>query len=358
LLLIAGIPLYGQLDTLRDEESSRLEFRLENINFVKNNEYFNPVTEGYTLIGYFLQPSLVYSPSKKISIRLGTHILNYSGAEKTERPELVFSTTYFFSPQTRILLGTLDGSDKHRLPDPIYNSEKLYTDYTEEGLSFKTDNKHLFSDTWIDWQNFIFKGDTTREVFDAGESFVYKSGNKNDAISFQFPVNFLFRHFGGQISNYSSPVTTWFNFSTGVQAGFTPAGGRYGSPGIEYRYFLFSELNGSNELGFTKGSASWLKLSYSLKMLNFSTGMWWSENFYAPGGKPVFSSRSDYNPATVIPLRKIWTSSINLNVKTTGSFSFFLGFDSYYDLNLKRMDTSATLHLRFDGLINILRLKN
>ncbi|MBA4321655.1 MAG: hypothetical protein C0408_02440, partial [Odoribacter sp.] len=62
---------------------------LKNINFLKDNEYYSPIIEGYTLVGYFIQPAIVYMPSEKLRIRMGTHILNYAGAPSITQAKLV-----------------------------------------------------------------------------------------------------------------------------------------------------------------------------------------------------------------------------------------------------------------------------
>jgi hypothetical protein len=183
LLLFVLSATFAQGKNDRSIDTTNLWLSLKNINFVKDNEYSNPVTEGYTLIGYFIQPELVYAPANKIRIQLGAHILGYSGAEKISRPKLVFSTTYNFSKNSTLTLGSLSGAEKHRMPDPVFNYERLYTAYHEDGLQFVTGNDRLFSDTWINWENYIFRGDTTREVFTAGESFSYKTKKIGDFLT-------------------------------------------------------------------------------------------------------------------------------------------------------------------------------
>jgi hypothetical protein len=146
---------------------------LKNINFLKDNEYYSPVIEGYTLVGFFIQPSIIYMPSEKLKIRLGTHILSYAGAPKITQAKLILSTTYNFTENTALTIGTLSGSDKHRMADPHFNNERLYTSYAEDGFQMVTETEHIFSDNWLSWENFIFPGDTVREVFTTGESFRY-----------------------------------------------------------------------------------------------------------------------------------------------------------------------------------------
>ncbi len=48
-------------------QENKLFFRLENNNFFKNNEYFGDYTEGYTLIGYTIQPTFMYYAGKKLT---------------------------------------------------------------------------------------------------------------------------------------------------------------------------------------------------------------------------------------------------------------------------------------------------
>jgi hypothetical protein len=55
------IPSMGQKNAVPAPGDLYLGFT--NINFIKDDEYSNPVIEGYTLIGYFLQPQLVYAPT-------------------------------------------------------------------------------------------------------------------------------------------------------------------------------------------------------------------------------------------------------------------------------------------------------
>ena len=154
---------------------------IKSLNFVKNNEYFNPISgsefilasglpwsidkslwiEGYTLTGFFFQPELVYNPSAKITLRGGAHFLKYSGARKFSEIRPVFSTSLNLSENTVLTIGSLIGSDKHKMFDPHFNNERLYYSYVEDGLQLRTENDHFFNDTWMSWENFIFKGDTT-----------------------------------------------------------------------------------------------------------------------------------------------------------------------------------------------------
>ena len=79
-----------------------LSLRIKNIDFIKNNEYYNPIIEGYTMPGFFLQPELLYSPSGKVTVRGGIHLLKYAGTEKFSQIRPVISATWNISGTTAL----------------------------------------------------------------------------------------------------------------------------------------------------------------------------------------------------------------------------------------------------------------
>ncbi|HPC99637.1 MAG TPA: hypothetical protein PL040_11780, partial [Bacteroidales bacterium] len=105
-------------DTISVKE--RMFIDIESISFFKNNEYFSRITEGYTLPGSFIRPAFVYSPSQSFEIKIGIHQQLYAGRREQERPVPVFSTTWKITPATQLTIGTLKGSDSHRLFDPNF----------------------------------------------------------------------------------------------------------------------------------------------------------------------------------------------------------------------------------------------
>ena len=331
---------------------------LNNINFLKNNEYSNPITEGYTLIGFFLQPELVYYPDKKVSLHLGTHLLSYSGTNKFSFIKPVFSTNWHFSENTRFTIGSLAGSDEHRMFDPHYNKERVYNAYSEDGLQFRTESDHFFSDTWLSWENYIFKGDGEREIFTAGESFRYATKAIAGIFRIEIPIQVQFKHYGGQISNYPEQVETYLNVAAGVRTGLDIAQSLYGSAGFECLAFTGNSLNGNPSSGIKNGYAGWYKLFYSFKEAGFEAGFWSSHDFYAPNGNFIFSSVSDHLDNLVISDRRLITFSADLNLPYKDFLEFYFAFDGYYDTDLKRFDNAVTLHVRFDKLIKIVSIRN
>jgi hypothetical protein len=359
LILILNIfPAGSQDKTDPNASEGDLYLNFRNINFVKNNEYSNPITEGYTLIGFFLQPELIYNPDEKVTLHLGAHLLSYSGTNKFSIVKPVFSTSWHFTHNTTFTIGTLSGSDEHRMLDPHFNKERIYNAYSEDGLQFRTLGDHLFNDTWLSWENYIFKGDNEREIFTAGESFRYTTSSVSGLLRFEIPVQIQFKHYGGQISNYNEHVETYMNIAAGAKALFDVMESRYGSTGIECLFFTGNSMTDNAPSGIKNGYAGWYKIFYHFKAAEVEAGFWSSHKFYAPNGNFIFGSVSDHLKNLVISDRKLITGSIDIRLPYKNLLEFYLGFDGYYDTDLKRFDSALTLHLRLDKLVKIATVKN
>lgn len=377
-LLIISRALNGQVSEETGRQPGELSLRIKNINFFKNNEYFNPIKasdfilisslpepvdkskwiEGYTLPGFFIQPELVYKPSGKVTIRAGTHILKYAGTDSYTQIKPVFSTSLNISEKTILTIGTLSGCDNHLLFDPDFDSERLYTNYTEDGIQFTSSNDHFFSDTWVNWENFIFKGDTTREVISGGESFKFTSSPVADIVHFIVPVQVQLKHYGGQISNYLEEVETFYNFAAGLRVNIDLGHKKNSQAGIEYLQFLNTVVSNGTSSPIKNGNASWLRLHYNYKGLYIGAAYWKGHNFYAPEGNAIYASIYDFHSDYVIPERRIITNYVSLTLLPESYLELFLGLQTYYDVCTKKMNNSITLHLNLDKLIRLATVRN
>jgi len=365
----------GQENVIGDGD---LSLRIKSLTFFKDNEYFNNIgaskfrlisslpafadksqwLEGYTLVGFFFQPELVYTPSKTVTLRAGAHLLKYSGLNKFSRAKPLLSATVKLMDNTSLTVGSLSGSDRHRLFDPLHNSERLYSDYSEDGFQVTTSTGHIFSDNWLSWENFIIKGDSIREIFTTGESFNYTSSQLAGFLQFELPVQLQLKHFGGQISNFPEHVETYFNIATGLRVNADLANQRYGKAGFEYIQFVNGEFPSVPVSGITHGSASWYRLHYDYKSLYFGMYYWQSHNYFSPNGNQIYGSVKDNLSTFVIPDRKIVTNAIFLKMLPESYIELLGGLETYYDVCLKRMDFSITLHLNFDRLFRLATIKN
>jgi hypothetical protein len=297
-------------------------------------------------------------PSSKVSLKAGVHILKYYGTEKFSQIRPVFSTTLKLSRQTTLVLGTLSGPDQHRMFDPHFYRERMYNEYMEDGIQLTHFNKHLFVDTWISWENFIFRGDSTREQFTLGESFRFTSDPFADFIYLEIPVQFQLKHRGGQINDSNARTESFLNLAGGLRMNFNLADRKYGQTGIEYLQFINTMSAGDSISNIARGKASWTRIFYNYKSVHFETGYWAGHDFYAPNGNPIFSSISDYKPGVIIHNRRIVTTSGSIRFFPATALELYFGVDLYYDLDLNRIDQAYTIHLNFDKLINLALRKN
>lgn len=385
ILLLYNNNLSGQTNLSDENRSGNLFLNLKSISFVRNKEYSNPGPkglvflgymykpyqlifypgygylkpniEGYTLIGNFIQPSILYFPHSKLSIRFGAHILNYSGAGKFSQIKPVVSTTLNFSKNTSLTLGSLEGSEKHRLFDPVFDFERIYINNSENGLELLTENKHFFSDTWLDWENFIFRADTVREVLTFGESFKYTTDKIHNLFDLNIPLQFLIKHKGGQISNYPEHLETYINLATGLSISFDINNGNYGKLGFDYIHFFYYDNSSEQALSFKQGYSNWYRLHYNYRIGWFEIAYWKSHNFYAPNGNLIYSSISGFLDKTILPNRSLLNTSLYLTVYPVKNLELFLGLDFYYDLDAKILYSGAALHLNFKEVIKLLSIK-
>jgi hypothetical protein len=319
--------------------------KLEGSAFFRNNEYFNTVTEGYTLPGWYFSPEFEWKPDSKTAISFGIHVLQFSGSDHKTKPELRFSVGRLLDKNTTLYAGSLPGSDKHDLSDPVFAHERFYTDKPENGIELLYKNSFLKSDTWIDWKNFIYKGDTTREHFTAGQTIRLSFNRAGGKVKTEIPVSALFNHWGGQISNYSSHVITTVNFTGGIRSEFLYSGKDNHLVFAEYTGFIFKELTKKGDFGVTSGNGNWFRCGIRSGMLEATAGYWKSHNYYSPLGNPIYGSVPDFDSGLLTPDRKMVTFSTALNYLPHRMFSLSLALEGFYDTVTGRLDNSVTLRL-------------
>lgn len=180
------------LNNTFEKDSNALYFNLYDANFLWNNEFFNPIVNGYTLIGYFLTPEFQYHFSPKIKIQGGVHLLKYSGVESFSTVAPTYSATYTNSDFS-LIMGTLNGTVNHRLPEPLLFTERYFTNNLENGVQYLLNKEKFHMDLWLDWQTFIFPMDNKQEELVAGLA-LFPTPIKNENWEFKLPLSLLAKH--------------------------------------------------------------------------------------------------------------------------------------------------------------------
>jgi len=244
-----------------------LNFSLYNLNFNKNNEYFNSIHEGYTLFGTQLFPKLVYSPSEKISLEGGVFLLNDFGRKNFSDIDPVFTLRYHTN-HLQLLFGNISSDHAHRMIHPLFDFERAIHNRVENGSQILLDFPFLWTDGWMNWEKYIEHGDPFREEFTAGLSTVFKTVEKTEGNQFKLPVQLMFTHKGGQIDTDPSPLETFFNAASGISNQYTLTNGTKYS--FSLFYAIYRDLSPAKLTPFHLGDGWLSELDINTKYLQMA----------------------------------------------------------------------------------------
>ncbi|MBI9066448.1 MAG: hypothetical protein JEZ09_04080 [Salinivirgaceae bacterium] len=349
-------PHHSLLNNSSVKDSNALYLNFYNSNFLWNNEFFNDVVEGYTLIGYFITPQFEYHFSPNIKIDAGVHLLKYTGVDDFTRFTPTYSVT-FSKRDFSLIMGTIKGTINHRLPEPILFTEKYFTNNLENGVQYIVDKERLFSDVWLDWQNFIFPKDNEQEKLVAGFSldpyFV-----KNEKWEFSTPVGGIAGHRGGQIDTSQANMKTVINYNFGLKATKLLTLKYLKRITLESSYLKYVDNSPTVESLYKKGSGyfSNIRLGFDDNYLQF--GYWYSNQFLSLLGHPIYQSFSEKSEEQHQKYREL--ISANIFYSKTIYKGIYLGFmgDVFYDLRSGDTDYSMGLTLIIKNNFFIKRFKN
>lgn len=210
--------------------------------FFHDNEYSSSILKGYSLPGVRIIPHLALKPLDRINIELGASMLFFNGANKYPCYAYHDIGTWKGNQYQRgshvlpwvrlqaslkhldIVLGNIYGGSSHRLSAPLFNAEQNLSADPEMGIQILVHRKHFESDTWLNWQSYIFETDSHQEAFTVGESMRILWGKTNRKWQWSTPLQVTIQHRGGEQDISSLGVQTLSNASVGV--------GIYGNPAL------------------------------------------------------------------------------------------------------------------------------
>ncbi len=345
---------------VKPDFAGKLYFHIESTGFFKNNEYFSPYAYGYTGIGIYFKPTLDYFFNKNLSISAGVYLLKYSGLDHLSQTIPVFSIRYKPIKSLNIIIGNIYGTANHQLAEPLFRYDLFYQHHIENGLQFLFNTKRFKSDLWLNWRNFIQLGDTTQEELTVGSSSsitVYD----NQSITVTVPVQFLFNHWGGQLSPLPhKPITTIFNGYIGAKADWQL--NEKWSLGVSENLALYNGLSLPDE-GIEghflpkHGLGSYLKMNLSYSNWHVMAGYWHAKNFVAPLGETQFQSISEIDPDLYRKNINLITGKLWFNKSIVKGVMIEARFEQYYDLHNRTFDYSYGLWLRVNSSFFLVKAK-
>lgn len=327
-------------------DSNRLYFTFDNSNFLLNNEFFSDVFTGYTLIGYFANPELKYHLTNNFSIEGGVHLLKYHGLKNFTTVAPTYTVNYH-KKNFALLMGTLQGTINHQLPDPMYFYENYFTDNLENGVQVIWRKNRFNFDTWIDWRSFIFENDDKQEVLTAGFVADYDILKKT-SFTLTIPVSVLATHQGGQINTTGAYLKTLLNYSYGLRA--------TKSTNNTFLTTIETEING---IGFYDNShviqsiypngwgiLSNLRLKHNQSFLRM--GYWHSYHFLSMMGHPMYQSFSKKGSEFNKIYRDLIIAEIYYAKTIYKGVHLGLSYEGFYDFETNTIDFATGLTLNIN----------
>ncbi|MGA0559130.1 hypothetical protein ACO2Q8_20905 [Larkinella sp. VNQ87] len=323
-----------------------MNFRVHLLGFVRNNEYFGPITDGYTLFGYQVNPRVAYQPAPNVVLEAGVFLKKDFGQERITQlaPTL---TIKFKHNRWNYLFGTLEGAVSHRLIEPLYNFERLLQQRLENGLQIHHQTEHTFFDFWISYLQNTLPGYTRQEQFWGGfsleQTISKRDPDKHWALS--IPVQVTVFHAGGQNINTSLPVRTAVNAAGSLSltwANRLP--GFFRSARLDTYVVGYSELAGKSD----SGGAFYPNLTINLKPLTVLVSYWQGTNYRAELGGYLYQNYTRrYNSVYQEKNRQLLIVRFLKDIPIAGGLSVTARFEPHYDLKNRLFEHSEGIYINF-----------
>lgn len=342
-------PFY-QTDTIPKGEVGQFHFHFDQLSFFRNNEYFSKITDGYTLFGNHLIPTLQYQVHPKLRLEGGFFLWQDFGGKGFQQISPIF-TARFHHRSNQILMGSLDGGLAHQLIEPLYNFENQFLRRLEYGFQWKHQSRFLEMDTWIDWRNMIREYSQSQEVVEGGLRVEIPFYNGvNSRISFLGQATAF--HKGGQIDTTRLPLITWFNIATGLRYQIFFEGASF-FKSIDLQVFGLNFLDHSpnRQQIFTKGNAFYANASVCTKWFNFMASYWNGHRFTSHQGGKLYRGISSNisHPDYFESNREIIILRVLRDFKLAPNLYISARLEPYFDLRNQLWEFSHGIFFTYRG---------
>jgi hypothetical protein len=329
-------------------DSNKLYFSIANANFLKDNEYFNNIVEGYTLMGYWITPTVEYHPSAHSVINGGIHLLKFTGRDNFFQTLPVLSFTQQFNPIISLTFGTLQFNGNHNMPEPLLDPERFYFQQAQNGVQILIDGSRFKSDIWVTWDHFIWYGDTDQEKISSGTSSELEI-LKGSQFSLVLPFQTIITHHGGQINSPKvwKPIETLINLGSGFYADYRNEDGYLKLIRLSPQFFLYKESTSYPYEPYRSGWAVFPNILVNAGPFLIKAGWWYTDKFIGPLGEAIYQSIST-PPGYDEVHRNLLIGKIGYSKKLAKGIIVTGGFEGYYDQHLKQLDYNFSISLHYN----------
>lgn len=358
---------------ISDTNVYKLNFSFESTSFVKNNEYFDHL-KGWTGIGFFIKPQIIYQASKTTEIQAGYFLEKYSGLEQFSSAIPLFRIRQKLGSKWEMILGHLYGNLEHNLTEPVYRFDRYYTDNVEYGMQFLFKNRIISNDFWANWEKFIFTDDPYREEFVIGNSF-NASIKISKEFSLNIPFQFTWTHAGGQIYEHipgRQNIMSLYNTSYGSSFKYNPTNSSdvisnnklfLKSLNVDYKYHSYSAADNppdTDELhqAYDKGFGHLISCDVDLNTIDMNISYWAGEKFIAKRGEEIYHSAFSGGNTFLMPEVRL----LNFKIWYKHYFSEYVKLaartDIYYNTDSGSLFYSYGLYLIYNDLFLLKKIRH
>jgi hypothetical protein len=329
--------------------------QIDNLNYLRNYEYFGDIPLSYTLLGYQFIPQLKYQLNENFQLKGGIFLRREFG-----RPDFVqvapVLTAKYQKNGISMILGTLEGSLNHRFIEPVYDVESIISDRLEQGAQVILNKKHLWLDWYIDWEKAIVQNSPYREEFTTGVSSRLKLIN-NNKVDIEVPMQAMVAHKGGQIDASNLPVESLLNTAVGASLTFHTNGSFLKAIRTEHYFTYYRDISGEKHQLYNNGQAYYSSLLFKTKWLDIDARYWRGHEFYGPRGGALYSSISEKVPGYGEPTRELIFLSLIYDRQLFPNLNLDFRFEPYYDIRNGMTEYAYSVFLRFNKDFFLKRLK-
>ncbi len=343
-------------DEADSSKKSSLWFDFYNFSFVKNNEYFNKIAEGYTLFGNQLMPVLKYYPTEKVSLELGLFAQKDFGNNKYTVIQPIFAVKIKHN-NLKLIFGSLEGAMNHQLVEPLYDFERIMNNRLENGLQGILKKDKIFVDAWFNWEKMIYRGDSVQEYVSGGLSALYKCFS-SEKFQIELPLQFVAMHQGGQIDVSEAPLTTRFNSATGIKFTWKFAPERKLKALCFDNYFLFSkDFSNVYQHEYIEGSGYYLNFSTIFKEIVFMLSYWNGDKYTSTHGGNLYNSesRSVHNPKYLEANRKLLIFRYIHEIEVIKGLHLSSRIEPHYDFEMSGFEFYTGLYIVYKPSFKLIK---
>ena len=354
--IVISFNIYGQLNNsafylppnYHTEKKHDLYFDLNILGFTKNNEYFNKISDGYTLFGYQLNPDILFFPSENVMLRAGLFTWKDFGNNGYSRVSPTFTVDIEWK-SFHFLFGTLNGAMQHRLIEPIYDFERVMTDRLENGIQAVFNRGRFFVDFWIDWENMLYKGDPEQEKLSGGFVTKFRIVDK-ERYKLEIPFQIFGMHRGGQIDASPLPIKTAFNTAIGLSGEcLFPGNAFFHGIRTDDYLVLYDDLSFEKLDVYNEGYGVYLNLMLKTRLFDFMISYWNGHHYISGYGGTLYNSRSTTfkHPDYIEPNRELLIFRLLQDIQIIDNLYITVRFEPFYDFHKTRFEFSHGLYVNY-----------